>query len=249
MKRRAPAVFDILSLALVALTGLTLLCYGVVLVYPTVFFNPFPPRAVARVSPMPAGTNTPALPPTYTPTSTPTITPTSPPRPSRTPTGIPSPTPTWPATATPTPTFGPTRAPFPFVCEVDYRRPEYGSPWSGAAGHVEDMLGYPLPGYYARVECPGVGLFTHRAGENQRFNLVYGSEAAWEQACNPSGYQQMEVRMQLFNDQPDADGTYRAVSDLYLINLGGYASGSLGYVTCRLNWPEWQPERTPEPAE
>jgi hypothetical protein len=126
---------------------------------------------------------------------------------------------------------------------VNYRRPEY-EVWSGVAGHVEDLDGDPMPGYHVRIECPGAPtpIETRRAGANERFNLMYGSDAAWERACNPSRYQAMEVRVQLFNDAPDPDGTYRAVSEELIASLGGYASRSLGYVTCTLNWEEWQPE-------
>lgn len=217
MKRSGSSVFNLLSLALVGLTGLTLICYLTVLVNPHIFLNPFPPQVeVAHISPSP--TNTPVLPPTYTPTNTPTI------------------TPTWPPTPTPTPRA--TRSPYPFTCEVTYQRPEYGS-WSGVAGHVQDMDGNPLPGYHAKAEGAGLSPPAVRAGADGRINDIYGHEAAWEQAFNPSAYQAMEIRVQLFNDHPDADGTYRAVSDVVVVQLGGYASKSLGYVVCTLNWEDW----------
>jgi hypothetical protein len=138
-----------------------------------------------------------------------------------------------------TPTPRATRSPYPFTCEISNRRPEYDR-WTGVAGHIEDLEGEPLPGYHARIECPGAGTFTKRAGGNNRHNLIYGNEAAWEQACNPTTYQAMQVRVQIFNDQPDADGSYRAVSEQLIVDLPGYASGSLGYVVCTLNWEEWQ---------
>jgi hypothetical protein len=225
MKRRGSSLFNLLSFALVGLTGLTVIGYAVVLVNPTVFFNPFPPsgqpRGVAAVTPTP--TYTPLLLPTNTPTETPTITPTSP---------------TWPGTLTPTPRA--TRAPYPFTCEVDYRRPEYDR-WSGVAGHFEDLDGNPLPGYAVRIECPGAGQFGLLAGDDERINRIYGSDAAWEQACNPSRYQAMEIRVQPLNDHPEPDGVeWQVVSEELNVELGGYASGSLGYVTCVLNWEDWQ---------
>jgi hypothetical protein len=104
---------------------------------------------------------------------------------------------------------------------------------------VQDLDGNPLPGYYVRVEGPVPNVPSIRAGENPRFNAVYGSDAAWEQAYNPVAYQVMEIHVQLFNDHPEADGNYMAVSDVLTVHLGGYASGSLGYVTCTLNWEDW----------
>lgn len=107
------------------------------------------------------------------------------------------------------------------------------------AGHFVDLDGNPLPGYHAQVHCPGAGTFTPRAGDNNRYNLMYGNEAAWEQACNPGQYQAMEIRVQMFNDRPGADGNYRVVSEQLIVELGGFASRSLGYVVCTLNWENW----------
>ena len=58
-------------------------------------------------------------------------------------------------------------------------------------------------------------------------------------AYNPAAYQAMEIRVQLFNDRAGADGEYKAVSEQVIVKLGGYASSSLGYVTCTLNWEDW----------
>jgi len=251
MKRSGSSVFNLLSLMLVGLTGLTVLCYLTVLIDPHIFFNPFPPSSqpqdVALVSP--TMTPTSALPPTFTPTATPTITPIPPPTATRPPTRTPTPTATWPPTTTPTPRV--TRSPdYPFTCEISYRRPDYDS-WTGVAGHVEDLDGNPLPGYHARVTCPGVGTFTVRAGADSRYNAIYGNEAAWEQACHPSAYKPMEVEVQLWCAEPDADGNCLPVSNVVIAQLPGYASRSLGYVVCTLNWEELQPtkEATEEPEE
>ncbi len=232
------ALFNILTIVMLIATVCLLVFYALIGLD---FYNPFPYPTRASEA-LPTDTPTPSGPtdrPTWTPTHTPTITPTPGPTNTRTPTLTPSATPTFPATRTPTPTTGPTRSPWPFTCEVELRRPEYDS-WSGVAGHVQDLEGNPLPGYIVQVQCPGAGTFTPRAGESERYNGIYGSQAAWEQACNPASYQTMDIRVQLFNSFPESDGTYRAVSEAMTAKLGGYASGSLGYVTCTLNWEDWQ---------
>ncbi len=232
---RRNGIMNLMSGVLLLLTALSFLCYLVVLINPYVAFNPFPPprgTEIAHAGPSP----TPAslLPPTFTPTNTPTITPTSPPTPTRTPTKTPTITPTWPPT--PTPTVRVTRSAYPFTCEVFYRRPEYGGQWSGVAGDFEDLDGNPLPGYHVRVECPGVGAFGLTAGDDPTYNAIYGSEAAWEQACNPVQYQRMEIRVQPLAMYPEADGvTWRQVGEEVIVQLPGYASGSLGYVVCTMN--------------
>jgi hypothetical protein len=121
---------------------------------------------------------------------------------------------------------------------VEYRRPEYGA-WSGVAGHVQDLDDNALPGYYVKLEGPVPNLPARRAGEDPRINAIYGNDAAWEQGYNPGAYQAMEIRVQLFNDRPGADGEYKAVSEQVIVKLGGYASSSLGYVICTLNWENW----------
>lgn len=237
MNRSRSSVFNLLSVVLLGLTLLVFVCYFIVFVNPAVGYNPFPPRW-AMVTPTPDASPTPTFPPTWTPTSIPSPSATPTRRPTRTPRAtLPaSPSPTWPPTQTPTPRA--TRSAYPFTCEINYRRPEYDS-WTGVAGHFEDLDGVPLPGYHAQVQCPGAGTFTPRAGANDRFNMIYNNEAAWEQACNPATYQAMEIRVQMFNDQPGADGTYRAVSEPLAVDLGGFASRSLGYIVCTLNWEDW----------
>jgi len=69
--------------------------------------------------------------------------------------------------------------------------------------------------------------------------MIYGNDAAWEQVQDPTVYKAMEIRVQLFNSQPNARGEYDAVSDVVIVQLGGYASGSLGYVICTKNWENW----------
>ena len=237
--KRSGAFYNLVSVLLLALTAMTVLCYLTVLVNPHIFFNPFPPgeEGISGILP-PTATPTRAsvLPPTFTPTNTPTITPTSPPTPTRTPTKTPTITPTWPPTPTSTPRA--TRSPYPFMCEVTYRRPEYDR-WSGVAGQVQDMDGNPLPGYYFKSEGAGLNPPALAAGADPRINDIYGNEAAWEQAYNASAYQAMEIHVQLYNDHPSADGSYRPVSNEVTVQLRGYASASLGYVVCTLNWEDW----------
>ena len=248
MQRRGLSFRELLTLEMIGLAGLIILSYLVLVAYPKAVSAPATSQEpIQPVSPKVLSTPTP--PPTWTPTNTPTITSTPTQTPTRLPTETPTATPTWPPTPTsmptqtptPTPTTTPraTRSANPFTCETSYRQPEYQQAWSGVAGRVQDLDGNPLPGYHAQVECPSVGVFTSRAGENAVYNAFYKSKAAWEQACNSAEYQAMEIRVQLFNDRPDANGTYRAVSELLMVNLLGNRSGSLGYVTCTLNWEGW----------
>ncbi len=229
-------LFNILSVIMLMATACLAGFYAIVGLN---IYNPFPPPPAFSLAQLPTSTTTPTPGiPTWTPTYTPTATPTS--EPTSTYTPRPSPTPLVFPTATPTPTPTPraTRAPWPFTCEVQYRRPEYDN-WSGVAGHVQDLDGNPLPGYFVKVEGPVPNLPARRAGEDPRINMIYGNDAAWEQCFNPAGYQAMEIRVQLYNSQPNADGTYAAVSDVVVVQLGGYASASLGYVICTKNWEDW----------
>ncbi len=184
------ALFNLLSVLVLGLTGVLIVGYLVILVNPWVSFNPFPPPREGSLAlgptPTPSPTVTPALPPTWTPTPSPSPSPPPSPTPTRTPTLTPSPTPTWPPTPTPTPRV--TRAPYPFTCEVEYRMNPYGIPWSGVAGKVQDLDGNPLPGYHVAVECPGFGGAMDRvAGADPRYNLMYESEAARGAVLRPHG--------------------------------------------------------------
>ncbi|HEY75536.1 MAG TPA: hypothetical protein G4O00_05055 [Thermoflexia bacterium] len=238
MKTGGSTVLNSLSIGLLALTLVTLIGYLVILINPYIFFNPFPPPRRAAVSPTPFVLPTPSLPPTWTPTPTFTPLPTATPRPTRTPTSTPTATATWPPTPTPTPRV--TRAPYPFTCEVIYRRPEYDH-WSGVAGHFQDLDGNPLPGYRVRVQCPGVPqIFDLVAGADARFNLIYGNEAAWERSCDPTAYRMMQIQVQVWCKEPDAQGNCAPLSEPITVELGGYASASLGYVVCTLNWENWR---------
>jgi hypothetical protein len=124
--------------------------------------------------------------------------------------------------------------------------PEYGA-WTGVAGHLQDLDGNPLPGYLIKVEGPIPNLPPIQAGADGRINAIYGSEAAWEQSFNPGAYQAMQVRVQVF--VPVGANVGEAASDVVVIDLRGYASSSLGYVTCTLNWDDWPAGPTGQPTE
>ncbi len=245
---RRDSIFNVLTYAVLVAT-LCLVIYYALIGFGVNALNPLPPAtssgysglgplqptntparmSIATWTPTPTRTPTPIPSPTSTrlPTLTPSVTPTFPP---------PPPTPTFPPTATPTPRV--TRSPdWPFTCEVELRRSEYGSAWTGVAGHLQDLDGNPLPGYLIRVEGPIPNLPPIRAGADPRINAIYGSDAAWEQPFNPGAYQPMEVRVQVF--APVGESLGEAVSDVVVVELRGYASSSLGYVICTLNWEDW----------
>ncbi len=236
-------IFNILTYVVLVAT-LCVVIYYALIGFGASAINPLPPSTF-DISMLPTGPPTPTLPiASWTPTPTPTITPIPGPTDTRTPTLTPSITPiplptfTFPPTNTPTPRV--TRSPYPFTCEVEYRRPECGV-CSGVAGHIEDLDGNPLPGYYVVVQGPvpevnGAKL----AGGNPTFNAIYGNEAAWEQIYNPGAFQAMEIRVQMCKPNPDPNKPCTAISNEVIVNLGGYASSSLGYVTCIKNWEGYE---------
>ncbi len=104
-------LLDRLTLLLLGLTIFALLFFGVILIAPGVFFNPFPPYSLALSTLAPTPTIAPTLPATWTPTpavtfaptptrATATPTPTRTPRPTRTPLPTETSTPTVTPTAT-----------------------------------------------------------------------------------------------------------------------------------------------------
>ena len=247
-------LFNVLAIVMLVATACLVGFYGLIAVD---VVNPFPPPTVASLdTPTPTLTPTPGgptLPPTWTPTPAGTDTPIPTPTNTRTPTPTSTTVPTFPptetseptATNTPTVTTTPlvTRSPLPFTYEVQLRRPVYDTPWTGVAGHVQDLDGDPLPGYHVQIRCPGVSeVETPRAGADENLNVLYGNTAAWERSCDSTQYQAMAIRVQLFEREPQPDGTYEAVSREVVVNTGGYPSASLGYVIFTLNWQELQPE-------
>jgi hypothetical protein len=225
---------NILTLVVLGATVCLIGFYGLVALN---VFNPFtpPPTPTLFVLPTPTITPTTRV-PTWTPTTSPTITPTPGPTTTRTPTLTPSVTPTFPPTstpmptATPTPEFDATRSPLPFTYEVSLDSPEYGCSWTGVAGHVQDIRGNPLPGYLVRVWGGGIDVVLY-AGTEQRFNTIYGSQAAWEQFFD-SKPKPMQVRVQLHDPYRD---DHPPISEEVVIDFPGYCGGALAYVVFTLN--------------
>lgn len=155
-------LFNQLTLLFLVLTPIVLICYLVILVFPTSPINPLRPVALlppAIVPPTPTPTNTPTVTPTARPTNTPTTPPTATPSPTGAPTELPTDTPpptiggtrrpgaTLPPSLTPshTPTLTPTpivtlsvtQSPFNYTAEMLYQRAQlYGANWAGVAGLV-----------------------------------------------------------------------------------------------------------------
>jgi len=195
-------------------------------------YDVFPPPTPVAVAELP--TSTPTYRYTEIPTWTPTSMPTDTPIPFPTDTPGPSPTPSLTPTFPPSPTFPPTATPTPrvtlsarqFTYEVTLKPPQYGGcSWSGVAGEVQDLDGNPLPGYLVHVWGAGIDEVV-TAGANQRFNTLYGSEAAWEQffAPNPKS---MEVHVQLHDPYRE---DHLPISEEIVIDFPGYCGGALGYV-------------------
>ncbi len=200
-------------------------------------YEVFPPPTRVSVAELPTHTPTPRVTavPTWTPTPSPTETSPAPPTDTPGPTSVPSstptlpPTPTFPPTATPTPRV--TRSAWPFTYDVTFKPPQYGGcSWSGVAGEVQDLDGNPLPGYLVHVWGAGIDEVVE-AGAQQRLNIIYGSEAAWEQFFSPNP-QSMEVRVQL-HDPYRAD--HVPISEEIVIDFPGYCGGALGYVVFTKN--------------
>ncbi len=185
--KNARALNQLTTLTLIA-SGVVLVCYVIVLLFPQIPLNPFRPEGlalVATLTPTPTATGT--LPPTWTPTvvaspigprATFTPEPTATVRPTRTPTIIPSPT--------RDPRI-PTRSSLKFTNTVPVLGPDpYGAAcgnWGGVGGQVLDVDGSPLAG----VSVVGWGgpiseqnkkVFV--SGSDARLNKFYNGEAAYE---------------------------------------------------------------------
>ena len=151
-------LFNQLTLLFLVLTPIVLICYLVILLFPTSPLNPLAPIALAPppvVPPTRTATATPTVTATPRPTNTPTLMPTSTETPTATPTEAPTNTPAPTAkgtrrtgppvppsltpSRTPTPivTLSVTRSPFNYTAEVIYQYHQlYGVNWAGAAGLV-----------------------------------------------------------------------------------------------------------------
>lgn len=233
-------LLNVLTIVVLVATMCLVGLYGLVAVG---VYNPLPPPTRMTPAQLPTSTPTPKVTaiPTWTPTHTAspapptnTATPKPPtPTPSITSTFPPSMTPPPTATTTPTATLKPTvtRSPWPFTYESSFEPGKYGGcGWSGVAGHVQNLDGEPLKGYLVHVWGAGIDEVVV-AGANERFNTIYGSEAAWEQFFAPSA-KVMEVHVQL-HDPYSAD--HPPVSEEIVLNFPGYCGGALGYVTFTQN--------------
>ena len=229
IKERAPLVFNVLTVILLVATLCLAGFYGLVALG---VYKAFPPPTAVAVAQLPTTTPTSASTPipTWTPTIVPTDTPIPPPTdtpgPSPTPSATPTfpPSPTFPPTATPTPRV--TRSPYPFTYDVRLRSPQYGGcSWSGVAGEVHDLDDNPLQGYLVHIWGAGIDEVVV-SGANQRFNTIYGSDAAWEQffAGSPKP---MQIRVQLHDPFRE---DHLPISEEIVIDLPGYCGGALGYV-------------------
>lgn len=234
MNNGRAVVFNILTIIVLLATLCLASFYGIVALG---VYEVFPPPTPVELAQLPTNTPTPLVTaiPTWTPTPIPTETPPAPPTETPGPTLAPSstptlpPTPTFPPTATPTPRV--TRSARPFTYDVTFRSPQYGGcSWTGVAGEVRDIDGNPLPGYLVHVWGAGVDEVVV-AGNNQRFNTVYGSEAAWEQYFGPNP-KPMEVRVQLHDPYRD---DHLPISEEIVIDFPGYCGGALGYVVFTKN--------------
>ena len=98
------------------------------------------------------------------------------------------------------------------------------------AGSVQDLDGNALAGYLVRVWGAGVDVVV-AAGTDQRFNTIYGSDAAWEQFLDARP-KPIQVRVQL-HDPYRSD--HPPISDEVIVDLPGFCGGALGYVVFTQN--------------
>ncbi len=150
-------LFNQLTLLFLALTPIVLICYLLILVFPTFPLNPLPPVALkppAVIPPTHTPTDTPTVTATPRPTNTPTVVPTDTPVPTETPTEPPTDTPEppvatkrgstpLPPSLTPSPTPTPivtlsvTQSPFNYTVRPALSVSQlYGVNWAGVAGLV-----------------------------------------------------------------------------------------------------------------
>jgi hypothetical protein len=185
--KNARALNQLTALTLLA-SGIVLVCYTIILIFPQIPLNPFRPESIALVATLtPTATATGTLPPTWTPTAiaspigvraTFTPEPTATLRPTRTPTVVPSPT---------IDPRIPTRSPFKFTSTKPVLMADpYGAAcgnWGGVGGQVLNVDGSPLAG----VSVVGWGgpiseqnkkIFV--SGSDARLNKFYNGDAAYE---------------------------------------------------------------------
>ncbi len=225
-------IFNTLTILMLVMTVCLIGFYGLIGLN---IFNPFapPPTLTIAVPPTPTETPTKGI-PTWTPTPSPSVTPSPRPTNTRTPTLTPSPFPTIPPSPTPPPTATETprvtRSYWQFTHEVRLIMPMYGCEWTGVAGHVQDLDGNPLKGYPVHIWGAGIDTVVN-AGADQRFNTIYGSQAAFELFFDNKP-KPMQVRLQLHDPYKP---NHPAVSDEVVIDFPGFCGGALGYVVFTQN--------------
>ena len=95
---------------------------------------------------------------------------------------------------------------------------------------MQDLDGNPLPGYLVHVWGKNVDVVL-TSGSDTWFNTVYGNEAAWERALDDEP-EAIKVNVQLHD--PYAQN-HPPVSESIEVDLRGYCSFALGYVTFTKN--------------
>ncbi|CAG1772833.1 hypothetical protein BAC2_03103 [uncultured bacterium] len=177
------------TLTLIA-SGVVVVCYVIVLLFPQIPLNPFRPESITLVASLtPTATATGTLPPTWTATAVVVTSPIGP-RATFTPEPTATTRPTRTPTIIPTPTIDPripTRSPFKFTSTAPVLTSDpYGAAcgnWGGVGGQVLNVDGSPLPG----VTVVGWGgpiseqdrkVFV--SGSDARINKFYNGDAAYE---------------------------------------------------------------------
>jgi hypothetical protein len=221
-------LFNVLTLATLALTVLLIAWYVAIAINPYSPVNPFPPSGpiqLAIIPPLDGGPPSSDAPPTWTPTATATASPTPPP--TFTPTATPAPEPTFTPRPTATPTPRATVSAYPFTYELAYETPYHGCDWAGVAGLVQDLDGKPLTGYAVHIWGGGLDLSVPSGSAPS-----YG-EAGWEQFLNDHP---MQVQEGIFKVQlHDKDPPHAAVSEVVNMEFAGYCSQSMAFVVFTKN--------------
>ncbi|MBP7686646.1 MAG: hypothetical protein KA765_02025 [Thermoflexales bacterium] len=185
--KNARTLNQLAALTLIA-SGVVLVCYVIVLLFPQIPLNPFRPESITLLATLgPTATATSTLPPTWTPTAvaspigpraTFTPEPTATPRPTRTPTIIPSPT---------IDPRIPTRSPFKFTnTALVLTSDPYGAAcgnWGGVGGQVLNVDGSPLAGVSVvgwGGPIPEQNKKVFVSGSDARINKFYNGDAAYE---------------------------------------------------------------------
>lgn len=232
------SLFNIFSVMLVVLSGVTLLCVAgvfaapdlvpaqlrpptqvvVLLLTPPVPPTPTNTSGISTLPPEWTATPTPTISDTPTESQTPTLTPTETERPTATPTPTITPTPSRTPTLTPTgPTPTPTSTRSAFQFTLQNGNPTYfpnfantaGCNWMGIAGQVFDLKGNPMQNLIVHLEGGGVTIEGFTA--DPRFTGAYGP-GAYELAFSNQVKDTTDVyRLQL------RTATGQPLSDVYLI--------------------------------